>query len=174
VKEAPPKPKLSEKEVAAALSKMKKEIDEVEGITWYRAKTAPDTLSSNSLHFYFGQKGGSVWARFKLQYTGDDWLFFNDLVANCDGTKFNFTFKPETEVGYAGRVHEWVDVPMTIEYLGFLRAVADAKVATIRLSGKNFYRDRKIGPAEKKAITDAINAFQALGGNTDAFPWLTP
>lgn len=172
----PAKPGMSDKEKAATLAKMRKKHDKMEDVTWYYAKSSPSTLSSNVVMVYLGEKGGSVWPRFRVQYTGDDWLFFHRLLANCDGTRFDFTFepKPETEVGYGGRVHEWVDVQLTKLHLGFVRFCAKSKDMTVRLEGKKFYRDRTVKAREKQAIMDALAAFEAKGGDLDGLPWGAP
>jgi hypothetical protein len=190
----PKLPKPTKEEGAAALAKMRVQEDKVEGFKRYIAKATPEDPRRETgiyLSFAITADKGTVGAGMLVAYAGDDWIFFNALVGNCDGVKHKFDFAPDpsatdlanptiadldhltdlatitrdTHVGSNGKVYEWADVRIAKrKYFEFLHACAKAKESTIRLQGK-FTHDHKMSPKEKRAILDTFAAFQAKGGS---------
>ncbi len=157
----------------AALAKMRIVEDKVDGLTRYRAKSTPTNMRGRTgiyLTFIkFPPSFGSpaVGAAMHVVYSDSDWIFFESLVSNCDGAKFEFELKPEHHVGASGQIEEWASVAISKRvYFEFLYDCAIAKDSTIRLNGKFFY-DHKMSPKEKQAILDTLTAFLAMGGSFD-------
>jgi len=190
----PKLPKPTKGEGEAALAKMRVEEDKVTGVTRYAAKAAPEDPRRKTgiyLSFAVTADKDTTGARMLVAYSGNDWIFFNSLVSNCDGVKHKFNFAPDpsatdlanptiadldhlndlisitrdTHVGGNGKVYEWASVLiLKRKYFEFLHTCAKAKEATIRLNGK-FTHDHKMSPKEKQAILDTFAAFQAKGGS---------
>lgn len=156
---------------AAAVARMRIDEDKIERFKRYRAKTTPTHIRERTgiyLSFFeFPNRPANVSAAMHVVFAGDDWIFFESLVSNCDGARFEFEFSPEHHIGARGRVEEWATVVISKRiYFEFLYDCAMAKDATIRLKGKFVY-DHTMSPKEKQAIIDTLVAFQAKGGSLD-------
>ena len=148
-----------------AVKKLKKEYDDISGITWYYNPYFTHYNNDNKTSLYIGQNNSKIWLRLKMSYEGDDWIFFDNAYLSFDGeTKeifFNKYRDKETDNGYGGRVWEWIDVSVNDELLVFLKNMVKGNTLKIRLSGK--YTDtRNITGNEKKALEDILLAYDVL------------
>jgi hypothetical protein len=151
-----------------ALRKMRKKYDKIEGITWYSDRTSPRYLNFNNIQIYIGKRdSGYTWLVLRIQYTASDWLFIEKYKIHADGK--NFEINPPQFNGVktdhsGGKIWEWYEITKIKDYIPMLKAVAKAKSATIRHIGKDYWRDRAISIAEKRAIRNVFDAFEVLGG----------
>lgn len=148
-----------------AVNKLKKEYDDVSGITWYKNPYFTHYNNVNKTSLYIGQNQSEVWLRLKMSYEGDNWIFFEKAYLSYDGeTKeifFNEYNDKKTDNGYGGRVWEWIDVSVDDTLLAYLRNMVKGKSLKMRLSGK-YTNTHNITGNEKKALEDVLLAYDVL------------
>lgn len=150
--------------LSKALRRMRVEHDDMLGITWYYEITSPRFLNTSAVFLYIGDNGQDYWLRFRVQYSGQDWLFIANLLFRTDGalhevgTPYNTV---KREVGY-GYVCEWYDCAIDDSILEIARALAEADDAKMRYQGQNHYLDRRISSTEKRALRSLLEAYDAL------------
>jgi hypothetical protein len=140
------------KEKLKSLNKLKKEYDDVSGITWYSQPYFIHNNDANLTSIYFGQKGSTLWLRLKMSYKGDNWIFFNSAYLSYEGNTreiyFNEYKDKKSDNGYGG-VWEWIDVAVTEDLERFLRDFAKSKKDTIINKIPIYYLgDRKVSKSE--------------------------
>lgn len=157
-----------QREIAAATARMSKNVDEMEGITWYRAQSMSREYKT-SVQLYFGvREGKKPWLRFVVRYYGMDWLFIDSYFAVVDGERFDDVYEDfDREVGSSGWVWEWADAQARSSLMPMIRAIISSDKATIRLEGDNHYRDHVVSRREKDAMRDVLTAFEAMGGEVN-------
>ncbi len=147
-----------------AVYKLKKEYDDVRGVTWYYNPYFTHYNNTNFMSLYIGQTkaDGRVWLRLKMSYEGDNWIFFENAYLSYDENTRPIIFsKKETDVGYGGQVWEWIDVSVDNELLAYLKDFANGKSLKMMLSGK-YSKTRKISNTERNAIKDVLLAYDVL------------
>jgi len=147
-----------------ALNKLKKEYDDVGGVTWYRNPYFTHYSNANLTSLYFGSKGKSTWLRLKMSYQGDDWIFFEHAYLSYDGNTKEIVFNKyddkESE-NSGGGVWEWIDVSVSSDVEKFLRRFAKSKNAKMRLSGK-YSKTKNLTWNERQGIIDVLNGYDAI------------
>lgn len=147
-----------------AVSKLKKEYDDISGITWYYNPYFTHYDNTNKASLYIGQKDNKTWLRLKMSYKGDDWIFFENAYLSYDGeTKeihFNKYRNKESD-NSGGYVWEWIDVGVDEQLLAYLKKMVNGKSIKMRLSGK-YTHTRNITGNEKKALEDVLLAYDVL------------
>ena len=157
-------------ELKNALADLRVKTDSVTNKKWYYARTTTQYLDSNSIHLYMGQEQGSEpYLRFRIQYAGDDWLFINKFTINADGQVFII----EPDYGDVERdndsdVWEWYDISPSDENVSMVKAIMNANKAVIRCEGDQYYKDRTITSAEKKALKSVLTGYEALVRNMES------
>lgn len=162
--EAREKAEEEKKKRMAAVSKLKKRVDDVQGITWYYNPyfTHYDNVSGTSI--YMGKSSSAVWLRLKMSYAGEDWIFFKSAYLSYDGNTKYISFdeykeKHSDNDGY--EVWEWIDIPMNKDLLSFLRKMVDGKKVKMQLLGE--YGDsRTLSYSEKQGIKAVLLAYDVL------------
>ena len=148
----------------SSLNRLKKEVDDVAGITWYKQSYFIHYCDSNRTSIYMGKNGDSIWLRLRMSYDGDDWIFFEHAYLSYEGNTIEITYNEyedkESDNG-GGSVWEWIDVPVTDDILNFLRSFAYSTEAKMRLSGK-YTKMRTLTENERKGIIDILNGYDAL------------
>lgn len=147
-----------------ALNKLRKEYDDVSGVTWYRQPYFTHYTNTNLTSIYIGDNGSSRWLRLMMSYKGNDWIFFERAYLSYDGNTKEIIFDKyddkETENG-SGGVWEWIDLTVTKDVESFLREFAISKNAKMRLSGK-YTKTRNLTWNERQGIIDVLNGYDAL------------
>jgi hypothetical protein len=153
-----------EKERLASLSKLKKQVDDVSGITWYTNPYFTHYNNSNNLSIYIGkEKTGEPWLRLKMSYQGSDWIFFERAYISYEGNTVEIKFdeyrdkKSDNDSG----VWEWIDVRVTSDILKFLEDFAQSQDAKMRLSGK-YTKTRNLTKNERQGIIAVLNGYDVL------------
>lgn len=151
------------KEREAALKKLKKKTDDVQGITWYENPYFKHYDNMNRASLYIGQSKSSVWLRLKLSYEGDSWIFFDRAFISYDGNTREIFFNQykEKESDHDTRVWEWIDVPVTGEMLSFIRSWVEGKSVKMQLMGK-YTKTRTLTNSEIRGLKDVLMAYDAL------------
>ena len=155
----------AERAKKAAISKLKSTTDRVEGITWYEAKVHPTYTNTRSFVLpYIGKNSSNVWLRVKCNYTGDDWVFFENVIFVVDGEKYTKYFSyydVDRDNGY-GDVWEVADFAPSTSDIEMLKKIADSKETIIRFEGDSKRRDITVKSTDKQAIKDVILAYEAM------------
>ncbi|MBR5106165.1 MAG: hypothetical protein IKU93_07020 [Alistipes sp.] len=148
-----------------AVSKLKKEYDDVSGTTWYYNRHFTHYNNKNLTSLYIGKKGETVWLRLKMSYEGEDWIFFENAFLSYDGNTKTIVFDryrdKESDNGYGGRVWEWIDVSVNDELLAFIKDMVNGKSLKMRLSGK-YTETRVLSYDEKVALKEVLLAYDVL------------
>lgn len=157
--------KAAEAKRLQAVNRLKKEYDDVSGITWYKNPYFTHYNNRNLISLYIGQDGNSVWLRLKMSYEGDEWIFFENAYLSYDENTKTILFdkydNKDTESGYGGRVWEWIDVNVDESLYDYLKEFVNGKSLKMRLSGK-YTRTRTISGNEKQALQDVLLAYDVL------------
>lgn len=148
-----------------AVNKLKKNFDDVSGVTWYYNPYFTHYNNRNYTSIYMGQRAtGKPWLRLKMSYYGDDWIFFDNAYLSYDGTTKEIKFdkyddrKSDNSGGY---VWEWIDVGVSDDILSFLRQMVEGKSIKMRLSGK-YSKTRELSSNEINGIKDVLLAYDVL------------
>ena len=167
-KERLEKERKEKQRLANATSKMRKKTDDMNGISWYHDKSSPRYTNRNGFFAYIGKKeNSSPWLRFAIQYAADDWLFIEKYIIKVDDKTYTIAEEKygeiETDNG-SGGIWEWLDRAVDQNELEIIKAVANGKNVKIRYVGKQYHKDRTITSAQKKALRNVLDAYEALGG----------
>jgi hypothetical protein len=164
--------KRKEKErLANATKKMSKKYDDVNEIYWYRDKSSPAYVNYNGFFAYIGQSNESrPWLRLAIQYAADDWLFIEKYTIKVDGKTYSIVENSygeiKTDHGNGG-IWEWLDRQVGNPEYEIIKAVAYGKEVKIRFIGKDYHKDKTITEQQKIALRNVLDAYEALGGNTN-------
>jgi len=148
----------------AALKKLKKQFDDVSGITWYYNPYFTHYNNKNLTSLYIGNEGNSTWLRLKMSYQGDDWIFFENAYLSYNGNTKQISFDEYNDKktdNSGGGVWEWIDVNVPTDVESFLRKFANSSNAKMRLSGK-YTRTRNLTWRERQGIIDVLNGYDVL------------
>lgn len=165
--------KLSELEKAeeerlakAAIGRLRTKYDKVEGITWYYAKCSPYYANTRSFILpYIGKRdSGYVWLRLEYHYTGDRWIFYEDITIVIDGEKYykSFDYSEVERDNGSGDVWEVVDVSPSSSDIAMLEAIANSKETIVRFEGDERRKDITISAADKQGIKDVLAAYEYM------------
>lgn len=147
----------------SAAKKLSKEYDKFENITWYQDPSSPRSNATNNIKVYIGRKDREVWLRYKISYTGENWLFIESYQLMVDGTSHTI-IPTSVDRDNSSIVWEWMDAPVNSSQLELLKSIAYSKDAKIRYEGPKYRHDRTITAKEKSAIKNVLAAFEAMGG----------
>lgn len=147
-----------------ALDKLRKNYDDVDGITWHEQSYFIHYNNRNLISIYFGDNGYRQWLRLKMSYEGDNWIFFEKAYLSYDGNTLEIPFdsyeEKKTE-NDGGSVWEWIDVSVSDNMLKYLRDFSQSKNAKMRLSGK-YTKTRNLTWNERRGIRDVLDGYDAL------------
>ncbi len=162
--EAKAKAEAEKKKRLSIVRKLKKDVDDVEGITWYKNPYFTHYNNRNLTSLYIGLNENNIWLRLKMSYAGEDWIFFENAYLSYDGNTLKIPFdeysEKKTEIGM-GNVWEWIDITVSDNTEDFLRKMLDGKVKKMRLSGK-YTKTRNLSSNEIRAIKDILLAYDVL------------
>ena len=147
-----------------AVKKLKKEYDDIEGITWYYNPYFTHYNNSNHVSVYMGQrKNGTPWLRLKMSYYGDGWIFFENAYLSYDENTLEIPFDKykDKETDNYTECWEWIDVRVSDRILSFLKEMINGKTAKMRLSGK-YTKTRTLPKNEIDGIRDVLLAYDVL------------
>lgn len=159
-----------------AVSKLRKNYDDINHITWYKNPYFNHYANTNYTSIYIGQSKSSVWLRLIMSYEGTDWIFFESAYLSYDGNTYIIPFDKyeDKKTENDSRVWEWIDITVSDDLLAFLTKMVNGKSVKMRLSGK-YTHTRNLTSTEIKAIKDVLLAYDVLQtemkqNNTDPIP----
>jgi len=150
----------------AAVAKLRRKEDKVEGVTFFQHPNQPKYLNSRSTaYLYIGRRGeqGRPWLRMKVQYTASDWLFVERVFAWHDGIKEELTSDTFNRDNNS-TIWEWVDVTPDPYQIEVLESLANAKEAVLRFEGMQYRKDVTLSAADKQALRDVLLAYRVMSG----------
>ena len=151
-----------------ALKAMRVNEDSFEGIKWYYDRATYSSYSGNKFLLYIGKRdSGAPWLRLQFMMLDSNWHFFERIVVDVDGTKYRFSpgyFEVNRDNG-SQNVWEWYDFTPSKANLVMVDKIIDSKSSRIRyINDDNFYEERTITSAQKRALSRVLLAFESLGG----------
>lgn len=155
---------LKDREKQEAIAALQTETDKVEGITWYKPSTYPRYADTRSYILpYIGKNNSSTWLRLQFHYTGNNWIFFQNITIAVDGNNYYKTFGyGDVQRDNDTEVWEWVDIAPTNADIEMLEKIANSTETIVRFQGDNYYYDLTVKDSDKTAIKQVLLAYEAL------------
>ena len=151
-----------EKQKAKLFGKFRKKKDKVSGTTFYTHPNSPRYLNSrSSAYLYIGKIEEHYFLRLKIQYTANDWLFVNNVIAYRDG-KSSTLYDGSFERDHNTDIWEWVDVNPSKHQLEILAAIGSAKESILRFEGQQYRKDVTLRKNDKVALKEVLAAYKAV------------
>ncbi len=160
---------------------LKSQIDEKNGIIWYKHKK--NTGTSSRVYVYFGKKqdANQYFIRMVLAYYGSSRLIINEFKFTIDGEEHVVTPRaalrtidvnmnraridqPSDE---GSGICEFYDIAINQEELELMEKLSNAKTVKLRYTGLKGFKKTKIHNSSKKAIRDVLAAFKDMVGSPD-------
>jgi hypothetical protein len=142
---------------------LRKNTDEIKGVTWISHKSQP--VLDNYMSLYFGTKNGSASVyplRMKFNYYADSWLFVQSVTIKADDQVFNLDKLDFERDNGSGSIWEWSDSP--VEDMVMLNKIIAAKKVVIRYDGRQYYHDFVLPETQKNAMKEIVLAWHRYGG----------
>jgi len=110
---------------------------------------------------YIGMNNSSVWIRVIYNYTGRDWVFWTKLTVLTDSDRFtkSYSYFNIVRDNSGGKVWEYYDDNADI---AMLRAIAASDTVQMRFEGSDYSSDFTLDAADKKAIQQTLEVYDAL------------
>ncbi|HIY17367.1 MAG TPA: hypothetical protein H9839_08505 [Candidatus Intestinimonas stercorigallinarum] len=163
---------LRQAQVDSLLAGMRLEEDKVRGIRFYNPKGwvyyDSNTWAADQRCFilpYLGQDSTHTWLRLVLNYTGDDWVFFKQILMNIDGEQHqkSFSYFDVVRDNSGGRVWEYIDLDVSNDSdVEWLWDIANSAETIIRFQGDDYSHDMTVTDVDKAAIRDCLTVYEAL------------
>lgn len=147
-----------------ATRNMKKNTDEIKGITWITHKNAP--VLGKYVSLYFGSSNGSAKnypLRMKLQYSDDDWLFVRSVTVKADDKVYELGSMDFQRDNGSGTIWEWVDLP--VEDLAMVSHWMSAAKVVVRFNGDKYYDDLTLTAGQRTQMREVFDAWRGMGGS---------
>jgi hypothetical protein len=164
-KEQEAKVEKERQEKLKALNSLKKQHDDISGITWYDQRYFTHYVNSNHVTISLGSRDtGKPWLRLMMSYEGEDWIFFEHAYLSYDGNTYEIVFddyQNKKTDNSGGSVWEWITVSVDSDLEAFLRNFARSTNAKMRLSGK-YSKTRTLPASERQGILDVLNGYDAI------------
>lgn len=146
-----------------AIGNMKKDTDEIRGITWVKHRNTP--VLGTYVSLYFGTKDGSAATyplRFKIQYQSDDWLFINSIIVKADDKTYTFKNLDFERDHSSGSIWEWTD--FQLEDHKMFKQWMSAKKVVFRFEGRTYYKDFILPRNQNERLREVYKAWEVMGG----------
>ncbi len=163
---------LRQAQADSLLAGMRMEEDKVRGLRFYNPKGwtyyDSNTWAADQRCFilpYLGQDSTHTWLRLVLNYTGDDWVFFDQVLMNIDGEQHqeSFSYFDVVRDNSGGRVWEYIDLDVSNDSdVEWLWAIANSTETIIRFQGDDYSHDMTVSDVDKAAIRDCLTVYEAL------------
>ena len=163
---------LRQAQVDSLLAGMRLEEYKVRGIRFYNPKGwvyyDSNTWAADQRCFilpYLGQDSTHTWLRLVLNYTGDDWVFFKQILMNIDGEQHqkSFSYFDVVRDNSGGRVWEYIDLDVSNDSdVEWLWDIANSAETIIRFQGDDYSHDMTVTDVDKAAIRDCLTVYEAL------------
>lgn len=146
-----------------AIRNMKKNTDEMKGITWISHRNTP-TLDKY-VSAYFGSMKDSAASyplRLKFQYYADDWLFVRSVTVKADDKVYELGKLDFERDHSSGSVWEWADIE--VENHKMLKDWLSAKRVVVRFNGDKYYDDFILPQNQQIQLLEVYQVWKNMGG----------
>lgn len=152
------------------LAKFNIKEDKVDKLTWYVPSARPAYINLRSYVIpYLGIKNNKAILRIIWNYTGDDWIFWDNIKIVTDNETYavNAGYSTVTD-NNADTVWEYYDEYITNDLridnykLSMLDDMANSYETIVRFRGRDFYYDLVLPQSDKDMIKDVINLYKLL------------
>jgi tetratricopeptide (TPR) repeat protein len=166
-----------ERKVKEALTNLKSEYDEVQGITWYYHKNEYPIIREfpviTGLYLYIGKEDKYDYTipfiRFVTRYYGDSWVFYEKVIFRIDDEIYTFQVEPKRSNGN-GKVWEWEDVAFDNQKYQLVKQIINSEDDVImRFQGDEYYTDIRLTDSSKRELQEMLYAFEGLGGSLSQY-----
>ena len=151
-----------------ALEKLNKEYDEVDKTTWYMPNSKPRYINDYCVSYlYIGDRENrSPWLRWRTIHVDDEWLYFDELIINVDGTVYSVHCSYNDVVRDSNRKNYWeyVDFQPKASQLDIIRAIITSEDTVIRFVNNDDDKifDYTVSQSEKDGFRDILDAFELM------------
>lgn len=160
--------KAEEEAKKRAVSAMYRKDDSFNNMEWFYDRATYSQYAGNKFLLYIGQRSGnSPYLRMRFMLYRDNWHFFERIVLNVDGKKYEYEpgFQEIKRDNGGGDVWEWYDFNPSSRDLSMVRDIIDSTDTRIRyINDDNVYVEKTVSSAQKRAFANVVLAFEALGG----------
>ena len=162
---------LFKKEYENAKSRMRITVDDIRGVTFYEPNRMPKYMNSRcSFLPYIGMRSNNSnnnWMLLKINYAGDDWVFFKKITIAVDDERYykTFSYYDINRDNAGGMVGEIVDAEVSSADIEMLRKIVTSKKTVIRYDGDDYYHDYTLTDSDKSAIKDVLTIYDYLNKN---------
>ncbi|OON85534.1 hypothetical protein BXO88_12155 [Oribacterium sp. C9] len=125
--------------------------------------------SKDPLYMYIGIKGTThLSLHIVCRHNGASWIFFNKAQLKADNGVFTIfdniaSYDKYEDVTYNGKVIEKYDLhPVNDNLIDSFNKLSSNKSYTLRLSGKDHYREYEIEPNQIQAIQETIDCYKKI------------
>lgn len=140
--------------------------DEFSDKVWVTPKNAPKYVNVNGCYSYFqlnGDRASNM--RLKLQYHGDNWLFFRLVQWNIDGWKYDF-YPSDTKTDHNSDVWEWFDLSANETGVSeIITKLATCSSAKYRLVGDTRSKTVTLTAKQIEDFKRTLDLYYAYNGN---------
>lgn len=140
--------------------------DDFEDAVFYQPSTAPKHTNENGLYPYLVKVSDNVTLRYRIQYTAEDWLFIQRVLARLKykggSEKSIELYKGKFERDSDTRIWEWADTEVSSAMYLDLLDLERAESVKIRFEGKQYTKDRSMTTKEKKALTEVLGVYKQV------------
>jgi hypothetical protein len=142
--------------------------DSFNDMKWFYDRATYSKYAGNEFLLYIGQaSSGSPYLRMSFMLYRDNWHFFETIVVNVDGQKYEFSpgYREIDRDNAGGKVWESYDFNPSTSNLSMVRKIIDSRETRIRyINDDNVYVEKTVSAAQKRAFSNVLLAFEALGG----------
>lgn len=143
----------------AIIGKLKKKTDEFNGVVFYKHPEEPRYTNTRTyISAYIGVDGNNVYSRFKINYTGDRWIFIDKVTLNIDGQIIDLPPQEWVRDHISGDIWEVADMGVTLPIKGLMTRIANSKKTMIRFSGSERRADWTVKESDKKVLREILEA----------------
>lgn len=153
--------------ISRIISKIKIKEDEFdkEKKSWYEPLSFPEQVNENAIVVYFKASKHKVDnLRLRVQYTANDWLFFEKIIFNIDGDVFEYKPRATKTDHGNGRIWEWFDEYVMMKDMNVIIALANAQEAKMKFVGDKYFIVKEITKDQINDINIIFELYKAMGG----------
>lgn len=160
--------KAEEEAKKRAVNAMFVKEDTFNNIKWYYDRATYSSYARDEFLLYMGQRGsGTPWLKLRFMMRDSTWHFFERIVVNVDGTKYEFNpgYSEVKRDNGGGDIWEWYDLDPSSRDFQMIEKIIESKSTRIRyINDDNFYEERTVSSAFKRGLSNVLLAYEALGG----------
>jgi len=147
--------------IADLMTMLSVDYDDFEGRTTISSFPFNNEKSYLSLRIII-KDDGTIIPFVTTYYKAENWLFVSDYSVKADDYKYRSDSLKFERDNSAGTIWEWNNTLVDDKSLGMLKKVANAKSATIRFNGQQYYNDHDFTAAQQKDLRNLIELVELL------------